>query len=145
MGKVVQIMRDDMARTFRVDIETDSMVASTIESDMQALGEVLAGLTQFWQGVAPMIGQEFCRSMPSKAISLSIARRARMGMEVEDALDNMQAPPPPQPDPLEQAKLEVEKEKLGTERMKVQAEQQSMQMDGELKLRNIGSAWRKCR
>ena len=64
--EVVQIMRDDMARTFRVDVETDSMVASTIESDMQALGEVLAGLTQFWQGVAPMIRPEFCRSMPSR-------------------------------------------------------------------------------
>jgi len=131
--EVVQIMRDDMARTFRVDVETDSMVASTIESDMQALGEVLAGLTQFWQGVAPMIQAGVLPVDAVKAISLSIARRARMGMEVEDALDNMQAPPPPQPDPLEQAKLEVEKEKLGTERMKVQAEQQGIQMDGELK------------
>ena len=47
--EIVEIMRNDMARTFRVDVETDSMVASTIESDMQALGQVVQALGGFWQ------------------------------------------------------------------------------------------------
>ena len=51
--EIVEIMRNDMARTFRVDVETDSMVASTIESDMQALGQVVQALGGFWQIAMP--------------------------------------------------------------------------------------------
>ncbi|MFK5281159.1 hypothetical protein ACI3PL_16510, partial [Lacticaseibacillus paracasei] len=80
--EIVEIMRNDMARTFRVDVETDSMVASTIESDMQALGQVVQALGGFWQTAGPMMQAGVLPVDAVKAISLSICRRARMGTEV---------------------------------------------------------------
>ena len=136
--EIVEIMRNDMARTFRVDVETDSMVASTIESDMQALGQVVQALGGFWQIAAPMMQAGALPVDAVKAISLSICRRARMGTEVEDAIDDMKQPQPPQADPLMQEKMQLEREKMQMEGEKIKAEGASVQMDMQAKEREHG-------
>ena len=135
---IVEIMRNDMARTFRVDVETDSMVASTIESDMQALGQVVQALGGFWQIAAPMMQAGALPVDAVKAISLSICRRARMGTEVEDAIDDMKQPQPPQADPLMQEKMQLEREKMQMEGEKIKAEGAAVQMDMQAKEREHG-------
>ena len=136
--EIVEIMRNDMARTFRVDVETDSMVASTIESDMQALGQVVQALGGFWQIAAPMMQAGALPVDAVKAISLSICRRARMGTEVEDAIDDMKQPQPPQADPLMQEKMQLEREKMQMEGEKIKAEGAAVQMDMQAKEREHG-------
>lgn len=112
--QVEQVLRDDAARSFKVDIETDSTIAATQEADAQSLSQLMDGLTKF----APMIASFDVQ----KAFSASAARRLRMGSTVEDAIDQAQPPPPQQPDPVEQQKLQLEQQKL-------QAEQQNKQME----------------
>lgn len=136
--EIVEIMRNDMARTFRVDVETDSMVASTIESDMQALGQVVQALGGFWQTAGPMMQAGVLPVDAVKAISLSICRRARMGTEVEDAIDDMKQPQPPQADPLMQEKMQLEREKMQMEGEKIKAEGAAVQMDMQAKEREHG-------
>lgn len=136
--EIVEIMRSDMARTFRVDVETDSMVASTIEGDMQALGQVVQALGGFWQTAAPMMQAGALPVESVKAITQAICRRAKLGTEVEDAIDKMQQPQPPQPDPLMQEKMQLEREKMQMEGEKIKAEGAAVQMDMQAKEREHG-------
>ena len=136
--EIVEIMRNDMARTFRVDVETDSMVASTIESDMQALGQVVQALGGFWQIAMPMMQAGALQADAVRSITQAICRRAKLGTEVEDAIDKMQPPPPPQADPLMQEKMQLEREKMQMEGEKIKAEGAAVQMDMQAKEREHG-------
>ncbi len=131
-------MRNDMARTFRVDVETDSMVASTIESDMQALGQVVQALGGFWQIAMPMMQAGALQADAVRSITQAICRRAKLGTEVEDAIDKMQPPQPPQADPLMQEKMQLEREKMQMEGEKIKAEGAAVQMDMQAKEREHG-------
>ena len=133
--EIVEIMRNDMARTFRVDVETDSMVASTIESDMQALGQVVQALGGFWQIAMPMMQAGALQADAVRSITQAICRRAKLGTEVEDAIDKMQPPQPPQADPLMQEKMQLEREKMQMEGEKIKAEGAAVQMDMQAKER----------
>jgi chromosome segregation ATPase len=73
-------------------VETDSTISATLQADMQGLTEVLTGLVEFWQGAGPAVMAGSVPIEAVKAISLTICRRAKLGMEVEDALDKIQAP-----------------------------------------------------
>lgn len=99
------VMQNDMSRTFRVDVETDSTVQGILQEDMAALREVLTGLVEFWQGVGPGVQAKAIPIEAVKAISLSICRRSKLGLEVEDALDKIQEPQP-QGDPQMAAQMQ---------------------------------------
>lgn len=101
------VLSSDISRQYRVDIETDSTVAETLSQDMTGLQEVLGGLTQFWQGVGPAVQAGAISMDAVKAISLQITRRARLGLEVEDALEQGMQQPQPQNNP--QAAAEQQK------------------------------------
>ena len=91
------VLSNDMQREFRVDIETDSTVAQSLQQDMEGLREVIGGIVEFWAGVGPAVQAGAVSIEAVKAITLTIARRARMGLEVEDALESGLKQPPPQP------------------------------------------------
>lgn len=93
--QVIGVLRDDMARTFKIDIETDSTVAASIQQDMAGLRDVLTAVTQFVAGVAPAVQLGAFPVEAVKEIVMTICRRSKMGNAVEDALDKIQAPQPP--------------------------------------------------
>jgi hypothetical protein len=108
--EVIACMQDDMQRKFRIDIETDSTVADHLQTDMAGMQEVLTGLVNFIQGIGPAVQMEAFPIEGVKAIVMSICRRARMGLEVEDAMQMIKQPPPPpqQPGPPPDNSLQVE-------------------------------------
>lgn len=145
--EVIQVLRDDKLRTFKVDVETDSTVAASIETDMNALRDVLTSVVQLVQGFGPAVQMG---AMPIEAVKemiLAVTRRAKLGNAVEDALDKIKQPEPQsQPedksDQVEQikqqgqaqlkqmelahsAQLEQFKEQQTTERERIKAEYQS--------------------
>lgn len=99
--QVMAVLRDDMARMFKIDIETDSTVAASIQQDMDGLRDVLTAVTQFVAGVAPAVQVGAFPVEAVKEIVMTICRRAKMGNAVEDALDKIQAPQPPAAPPAE--------------------------------------------
>lgn len=112
---ILGVLGDDLQRQYKVDIETNSTVDAEATEDKQDVAEFLNSLSQFLNGVAPMIEQGYMSFDVAKTMLLAITRRFRFGTEVEDQIQQMEAPPPKEegPDP------------------KVQAEQQKMQMDAE--------------
>ena len=120
MDDVLAVLRSDGMRQFRVDIETSSTVASSVESDMSGLREVLSGLIEFWTGSGPAVQAGALPIEAVKSISLAIVRRAKLGIAVEDAVEQMKAPEP-QADPNE-----------GQAQADAQAAMQQAQMDQQM-------------
>lgn len=96
---IMGVLKSDMQREFRVDIETDSTIAESLQQDMSGLQEVLTGIVNFWQGVGPAVQAGAVSMDAVKAITISIVRHARMGLEIEDALETGMQQPKPQSDP----------------------------------------------
>jgi len=121
--KVVEAMRDDATRTYRIDIETDSTLSATQDSDMQSLKEVLTAMAQLVEGFGPAVQAGAMPIEAVKAMMGVVVRRAKMGTAVEDALEKMQMPKPGA-DP-EQAKA-ASAEKQQQAQMQHEAQMQQM-------------------
>lgn len=131
---VIEAMRSDATRTYRIDIETDSTLAATQDGDMSALKDLLGGIASFIQGVGPAVQAGALPVDAVKQIIGVIVRRAKMGTAVEDALEKMQEPKPPADPNAGQA--EIEKAKLAAtaqlEQMKMQGEAQLEQFKAQM-------------
>lgn len=95
--EIMEVLRSDKQRCYKVDVETDSTIAETLESDMEGLQQVLTALVGFIAQAMPLVQQGVLQMDGLKSVAMAIVRRARMGSAVEDAIEGMQAPPPPQP------------------------------------------------
>lgn len=92
LEQVMQVLKDDATRMFKIDVETDSMISATISEDMQGLREVLGGITEFIMGVGPAVQSGALPAEAVKEIVMTICRRSKMGSAVEDALDKIKEP-----------------------------------------------------
>lgn len=95
---IIGMMRSPALRQFRVDVETDSTIAATLDSDMAALSNLLKAISQVLTELAPLVQAQALPIDAAKEIVMAVIRRARLGTAVEDAFDKMQMPKPP-PDP----------------------------------------------
>lgn len=138
LEEALQVLRDDLQRSYRIDIETNSTVDLEATEDKELIGEVLNAMAQFLNGIAPLIQQGFLPFDAAKGMLLSIVRRFRFGKDMEDQIKAMQQPQqPPQgegeapagPTPEEQ---EAARAKAQTEIMVQQQKQATLQMEAEL-------------
>lgn len=133
--QIMQILRDDKLRSYRVDIETDSTVFEDAEQEKQARTELIQGITEFLVAAVPLGGQ-VPPLMPLLFEILEFGLRGvKAGRTLEDAVEQTkqavmqmaQQPAPPDP------KLEAEKAKQQTNQQKAQldaaAQQQQHQND----------------
>lgn len=97
--EIMQVIQSDRQRCYKVDIETDSTIAETLETDMAGISEAMNALMGFISGCMPALQSGMITIDTVKAGALAIARRARLGSAFEDAIDQMQPPAPPQPQP----------------------------------------------
>jgi hypothetical protein len=93
---IIACLRNDAMRTFKVDIETDSTVAASMEDDMAGLQQVIGGVVEVINGFGPAVASGAVPIEVVKEITLAVVRRARLGNAVEDSLEKMQQPAPPQ-------------------------------------------------
>lgn len=139
--EMLAVMRSDALRQYRVDIETDSTVAETIDRDMAGLREVLTALGSIMAstqtGTPPEIAKE---------AALAVTRRARLGGALEDAIENFDSQAVPQ-QMQQQFATEVmgmieQQSAKGAQDMKAQEEQQQslMQYDQQIQgaLQQVG-------
>jgi hypothetical protein len=92
---VLKFLKNDMLRMFRLDIETDSTLADSIRADQEEMTAMLTAVTQLIQGLTPAVQGGFLGFETAKGILVGVARRFRLGSDLETALDSAQAPPPP--------------------------------------------------
>lgn len=93
---VLGMLKNGMARSFHIDIETNSTVDVEATEDKQNIAEFLNALAQFMNGITPMVENGTMPFGAAKAMLLALVRRYRFGTEVEAEIDKMQPPQAPQ-------------------------------------------------
>jgi hypothetical protein len=96
---VMTLLKSDEMRQYRIDVETDSTVAETVDRDVEGMQQAVTAITQLFGAMAPAIEKGLMSVDVVKTLALEICRVMRMGNAVEDAVDQIQQPPPPQPPP----------------------------------------------
>lgn len=139
MMAVMEVLRSDAMRSYRVDIETDSTIQPDEEADKQAITELLSGITNYLAAMGPAVQQGYIPAEAAKAILLSAVRRFRLGREVEDALEEIgQQQQQVPPEMLQQAvQQSVEGQRLQLDRDKMTSEREIKLQEIQLKFRDL--------
>jgi hypothetical protein len=116
--KAIDLLRKDVTREYRIDIETDSTIFGDKYQDRQDVNEFMTSLATYMKGFEA-IAANSPEAMPMLAKALQWStRRYRVGRDLESEIDNFvtlmtkkakQLAENPQPSP-EQAKANSEKE-----------------------------------
>jgi len=118
---VLGLLKNDIQRSFKVDIETNSTIVPEAVEDQKNMSEVLGSLSQYLQSVTPLIQAGSFPFEAAKALMMSVVRRFQFGAEIEDYIKDMQPPqPPPQPAEKPDNSMEIEQGRLQADIQKQQ-------------------------
>jgi hypothetical protein len=129
---VLSLLKDKLAREYHIDIETNSTIDADANEDKENIAELMNAISQFMNGVAPLVQSGSLDINAAKAMLLAVVRRFEFGSEVEDYIRNMQ-PPKPQQDPTQDSKVAVAKIDAQVKTAEGQARMQELQLEGQLK------------
>ena len=125
---VLQVLRSDAMRGYRVDIETDSTVQADVARLKTNAAEFVQGFGGFIQAVGPAVQ---AGAMPMDVVAdllTAFARNFKLGRQAEDALERMgkmAAQPAPQQDQGAAAEAQAERQRVAMEMQAKQAEAQA--------------------
>ena len=124
LASVNALLQDNIQKSYRIDVETDSTIRADLTRQKQEVAEFLQGAAAFWQGIVPAVQAGIMSMDMAAQIFSANSRMFNLGKDVEDALDKMVS------DAREQAK---QPKPPSPEQLKAQADQQKMQMEGQIK------------
>ena len=136
--EVMQLLRSDKLRSFRVDIESDSTIRADLTRNQQNMSMFLQGTAQFAQAMGPIVATDKNMMPAVMEVYAAFARNFRLGKQAEDALEAVnvkaqqmanQPPPPPPPDPKVMAEQAKAQAMMQQTQMDMQAAQEKHQMD----------------
>jgi hypothetical protein len=129
---VVAFLRDDLLRTYRVDIETDSTIRADLSAEQQNISQFVQGFGAFIQSIGPAVQAGFVPQKDAAVLLKSFARSFKLGRDAEDAIESLgAAQPPAQGDPQAAAQAAAEASRAEAE-MKAQAEQQAAERKAQV-------------
>ncbi len=132
IDQVITLLRQDVLRSYRIDIETDSTIRGDLTRNQTAMAQFVSGTAQFFQAIAPAVEAGAIGMEAAVTVYSAFARNFKLGKQVDDTLDKLiedaakmaQQPKPPDPNA---AKLEMEIQKMQAE-IKMQGEKHQMDM-----------------
>lgn len=126
---IKSLLGDSINKSYRIDIETNSTIAADLAESKKDMAEMMNSLSQFLNGIAPLIQNGSMPFEVAKTILLGMVRKMAMGDEVAEQLEQMVAPAPPQPEPEPSKKPEISPETL---QLQAQIEQQELQNKSQM-------------
>jgi hypothetical protein len=120
---VLEMLNDDVQRSYRIDIESNSTVQPEATEDQKNIAEVMNALAQYMNGIAPLVVNGSLPFEAAQSMMLAISRRFRFGSEIEEHIMKMKQPEKEDPKAAEQAKQQAE----------AQAKQADMQAQAQMK------------
>jgi hypothetical protein len=148
---ILAIMRDDMQRAYKIDIETNSTIAPEAAEDQKAIAELMGAMGQVLNGLGPLVAKGVMPFEAAQALLLFVARRFRYGQEIEDYIKAMK-PPQPEGDGGEAAKQQLEAQQkqaeqeigfkqkqaeMAVQEKAMQAEMEQKQREMDIQLREM--------
>ena len=142
MEEVLDLLKNDTMRSYRIDIETNSTVDAEATEDKQDISELLNAISQFVNGMSPMVQSGTMPFEVVQSMLLAVVRRYRFGGELEDQLKQMKKPEGGNPEEVKKQQAEVQKaqQQVMEERKKVEEEQRAVQQQTEDAKREIEAA-----
>lgn len=145
IDQVLQLLRDDRLRGFKIDVETDTLIEADQAKEkaqrtefVQSVGEFIAKagpIAQAMPPLAPLIG----------GLLQFAVRGFKVGQELEELIESsmhkagmlLENPPPKPPPPEEMAKLQGIQAKTQAEMAKAQADLQMAQIEAQGKVAQL--------
>jgi hypothetical protein len=127
---ILGMLRDDIQRNYRIDIETNSTVDAEATEDKEDLGELMNAMSQFLNGIGPMVSDGTMPFDVAQGMLLEVVRRYRFGSDMEDAIKKMQPPQSgakPEEIKAQQAQLEQQAEALKQQQAEMEKQLQDAQ------------------
>lgn len=131
---VLKLLRDDMQRAYRIDIETNSTVEPEAVEDQKNITELMTAIGQYLNGVGPLVAQGILPFQTAQSMLLAITRRFRFGNEIEDQINQMQPPKPQDDGAAAQAQADAQ-----AKQAELQQKDQHKQADVQLERERIAS------
>lgn len=142
---VVALLRNERMRGFKIDVETDSLVEADQNQEKANANELVGALATFFKEFGPVVqAQPALAPMASQLLCFAL-RRYKVGAELEETVEKamnevqqrLENPPPPQPDPADQAKTQQAQIKAQAEGQKSQMELQIKQIEAQAKQQQV--------
>lgn len=124
---VLAMLRDDLQRAYRIDIETNSTVEPEAAEDQKNISEIMMAMGQVLNGIGPLVAKGVLPFEAAQVMLLTVVRRFRFGSELEDTIKAMQPPKPE--DDGKAAELQQAQQQLA----QVMQQMQQMQASDQLK------------
>jgi len=134
---VLKLLRNDMQRAYRIDIETNSTIDVEATEDQQNISEVMQAIAQFLHGVGPLVESGTMPFNVAQSMLLTIVRRFRFGTEVEDAIKQMQPPQPKDDGSQAQAQADMQMKQIEVQQAQRQAQIDAQQSAAEFQLKQM--------
>jgi hypothetical protein len=139
---MLDILRNEELRNYRIDIETDSTVEIDANADKQRRIEFMGAVTEMINQVAPMVNLGIIPIEVAKELLNFGSRGFKIGRQLEDALERIGDPDPQQQQQEQQPseeelkalneqqknQIEIEKLKLEQQKVELQAAQHNDEM-----------------
>lgn len=90
--QVIGALRDDTQRQYKIDIETNSTLDVDASEDKAQLGDLMNAISQFLNGVSPLVEKQMLPFEAAQAMLLVVIRKFRFGPEIEDYIKKMKEP-----------------------------------------------------
>lgn len=121
---VLALLRDDIQRAYRIDIEMNSTLDPEMMDEQRQMGELLNGIGQAINGIGPLVENGTMPFEAAQGLLLTVVKKFQLGSEVEELFRNMKQPEKPDPNAAAQAEAQ----------QKQQAEQAKLQADTQVKV-----------
>lgn len=123
--EIIGMLKDDMLRSYKIDIETNSTIDVEATEDQKNVADFMNAMGQLMAGITPMVEAQAMPFEAAQAIMLAVVRKYRFGVEVEEQFANMK---PPQKGNPEAAQAQADAAKAQQE---AQVEMQKMQQEAQ--------------
>lgn len=127
--EITEVLRNDVVRMYKTDIETNSTLDAEAAQDKQDISELLNAISQFLNGIGPLVQQGVMSMELAKGMLLTISRRYNFGSQLEDAINAMETNPGNKESEEESAAAKAEQELRAQE---TQAKTAEIQMKMQL-------------
>lgn len=143
---VVALLRDDRMRTYRIEVETDSLVEADQNAAKQRSVELISAVGEFFGKLGPIMVQMPVLAPMFGALLQDAVRKFKVPSSLEEQIEKamekagmllMQPKPPPEPTPDERMKMQATQVKAQAEIQKAQIGAQQAQMEGQAKVAGI--------
>lgn len=152
---VEQMMRSDILRSYRIDVETDSTIRADLTRNMETMTQFVQGSAQYAQAIGPLVQEGVLPGDVAITIYQAFSRNFRLGRQVDTVLEQTadkareaaKQPKQQQPDPAmekvkadvqaKQAELQMKGQEMAMQQQQNEAELQMRQQELQLKAQEL--------